>query len=326
MTLGEFDLIQAYFAPLAGKEGLGLKDDAAIITPSPGYDLVVTKDLMVEGVHFLGTDPLDGVAFKALMTNLSDLAAKGAEPLYYFLGLSASDRLQSEHFAEIAAGLRDAQDHSGIRLAGGDTTRSSNGLTLSITAIGRVPAQQAILRAGASDGEDIWVTGHIGLAAVGLKNRIQSIVFNDNILLAAHARLDRPVARTTFALAVRAFATAGIDVSDGLIADLGHLCRASGVAAVLNKRDVPIFPGVAPYLKAQPGLWEEMVTGGDDYELLFTAAPRHQDDILTRADKAGLLVSCIGRTTSPKAGQSRVTVMDEEGHVVHLSKAGYQHF
>ena len=250
---GEFDLIETYFKPLAkGAPGaLGLADDAAVLTPTGGHDLVVTQDMLVEGVHFRDTDPAGRVAQKALRVNLSDLAAMGATPVAYLLSLALPAAVDDAWVAAAAAGLAADQAEFGVHLIGGDTVSTPGPLTLSITALGQTPNGLALRRSGARPGDLVMVSGMIGDACLGL----DVLEGGDTTAPGAPGapgadylvdRYQLPSPRLSLGLALRGLATAAIDISDGLVADLGHLCGASGVGAAVDLGRVPVSPAAAP--------------------------------------------------------------------------------
>lgn len=279
---GEDDLIGRWLRPLAtNPAALGLRDDAACLTPPPGHDLVLTKDALAAEVHFFAADPWDQVARKALRTNLSDLAAKGARPLGYLLALGLPDDWTAGQMDALAAGLAADQAEFAIALYGGDTIRSPAGLMLSITAIGAVPTGRMLARTSARPGDAVYVTGTIGDAALGLPLRRARIDGTPPLAwqpppdLADHL-VDRyllPRPRTALAAWLARHASAGMDVSDGLLIDAGRMAAASGVAITLDLDAVPLSPAVEAALDLDAGCLATALTGGDDYELLFCAPP-----------------------------------------------------
>lgn len=291
---GEFELIRRFLAPLATAAGAGgLEDDAALIDAPEGRRLVVTTDSMVEGVHFPGDGPPGLIARRLLRTNLSDLAAMAARPEGYLLNLALPGRIDDPWLKGFAAGLAADQEEFGLSLFGGDTVATPGALTLSVTAFGSAAAP--VRRSGARPGERVFVTGPIGDGHFGLK--------------AVRGELDAPRLAERYWLPTPRFgaaegATAAADISDGLIADLGNICRASGVGAVIDLEAVPLSPEVAA-LGAQARL--EALTGGDDYELVFTARE-------SAAIPVGRIVAGEG-----------VTVLDPAGEPVPLARQGYAH-
>jgi thiamine-monophosphate kinase len=322
--LAEHDLIRRYFAPLAGPEGLALADDAAQLPPQPGSDFVVNTDMIAEGVHFFAGDPPAAIAAKALRVNLSDLAAKGAEPFAYTVALGLSDRCDEAWVADFAAGLGDDQRRFGVHLIGGDTNRTGAGVVVSITAFGSLPEGTMVHRAGARPGDAILVSGTIGDAALGLiirQGRELAVSPAEREFLLR--RQQRPEPRTALAPIVRRYATAAIDISDGLVGDLAKLCAASGVGANLEAARVPLSPAAAAALAADSGLLEPIVTGGDDYELLCTVPPERVEEVLSEAAKTGSPMTRIGLAAT---GGPEPLVVDADGGRLTFSRLAYDHF
>ncbi len=309
----EFVRIARHFRPLAGPGALGLVDDAAVFTPPAGRDMVVAADAMVAGVHFLHDDPPDLVARKLLRTNLSDLAAMGAVPLGYLLTLSVPRETPDAWFAAFAAGLALDQAEFGIALLGGDTTSTPGPVCLSLTILGTVQPGQALRRTGAGVGDGVWVTGTIGDGALGLLAARGEI---DDAFLADRYRLPRP--RVALGRVLHGIASAAMDVSDGLVQDLGHICRASGVAAAIEATLVPLSPAARRMERLALCL-----TGGDDYELLLAVPPALDARLKEVASAAGIAVTRIGAFL---AGEARVTVLGQNGAVLPLERGGWSHF
>ncbi len=312
---GEFSLIARHFRPLAGPGALGLGDDAAVFAPPPGREMVVTADAMVAGVHFLPGDPPDLVARKLLRVNLSDLAAMGADPLGYVLTLSAPRETPDGWFAGFAAGLAEDQARFAIALLGGDTTSTPGPLSLSVTALGTVAPGAALHRRGAEAGMEIWVSGTIGDAALGLA-ALRGLLPDPGGELAARYRLPSP----RLGLALAAIAAAALDVSDGLVQDLGHLCRAGGVGAEIEAAAVPASPAARA---AGPEWLPTRLTGGDDYELLLALPPANAAALRALAAATGVPFARIGHFT---AGPAHVAVRDGAGREMVLDKPGWSHF
>ena len=314
--LGEFELIARFFAPLAGRGALGLRDDAALFDVSPGCQLVVTADTVVAGVHFRADDPPDLVARKALRVNLSDLAAKGARPLGFLQALTLNDGIDDAWLERYAAGLAEDVAAFNIPLAGGDTTAGPGPLTITITALGEVPKGSAILRAGAKAGDVIHVSGAIGDSALGLSclEGELDLPSEDAAALADRYHLPRP--RLALGQALRGLASSALDISDGLVADLGHMASASGVDIVLDRDAVPLSAAARRAVQAHPDLWKKILAGGDDYEIAF-ALP-HGAEVPRIGD---VPLTAIGRVT---AGTGCVTVT-AAGKPFPLSAAGYRH-
>ena len=312
MTLApEFSLIARHFRPLAGPGSLDLRDDAALLTPPPGKQLVLTADAMVAGVHFFPDDPPDLIGQKLLRVNLSDLAAKGATPLGYLLTVSTPRETPDEWFAGFAAGLARDQIAYGCTLLGGDTTSTPGPISLSLTIIGHVTPGMAVHRFGASAGDGIWVTGTIGDGALGLQVALGKLVDGSGFLLDRY-RLPRP----RIGMVLGGIASAGMDISDGLVQDLGHLCRASGLRAEIDAGLVPMSDAARA---AGAGWLETRLTGGDDYELLL-AVPTEQEAALTAQD---IPVTRIGTFHS---GSAEVMVRGASEEILAFDKGGWSHF
>jgi thiamine-monophosphate kinase len=321
---GEFDLIAQVFAPLAaGAPGAyALGDDAATVQPAPGQELVVTTDAMVRGVHFdHRTAPAD-VGRKLLRVNLSDLAAKGAEPIGYVLTTAWSPDVTDEWIVAFASGLKADQDEFGVHLLGGDTVATPQDLVLSITVFGQVPRGTMLRRAGALDGDDIYVSGTIGDACLGLQVAAGTLVPAPDDARALRQRLDRPTPRVQLGRALRDVAHAALDVSDGLLGDLDHLCEQSHLGAEVHLDRVPLSAAALAVLAVAPGERNRMLTFGDDYELVFTAAPRDRGRIEQAAASVGVPVTRIG-AMRPGHG---VRVVDASGVEVSFGTLGYRHF
>ncbi|WP_299471753.1 thiamine-phosphate kinase [uncultured Roseibium sp.] len=326
---GEFELIRAYFAPLANDPGsLGLTDDAAVLKPEPGLDLVLTKDVLASNVHFFADDAPEAIAAKALRVNLSDLAAKGAKPRGYLLGLALASDWTERWLERFCAGLSADQSAYDIRLLGGDTIRSNNGLQVSITAIGQVEPGKAVRRSGARSGDVLFVSGTIGDAAAGLNARIDP-AFCERVSLArvdeSHI-LDRyllPRPRTTLAPLLVDHASAAMDVSDGLFADCGHLAKASQVGVEIDLSKVPVSTALRHLHTKAPEDFVRFLNGGDDYEILAAVPAEKAAQFSRQAERAGCPVTEIGRM-SEEAGKVRVK---ENGRPVALQRdSGFRHF
>ena len=331
---GEDAVIARYFRPLAaGFPGaFDLKDDAAVITPPEGADLVVTTDALIAGVHFFADDTPADIAFKALAVNVSDLAAKAAAPLAYSLALALPRGTSEDWLRGFAEGLRVGQAQFGIALSGGDTTVSPSGpLMIAITAFGTVPRGCMVRRGGARAGDSLYVSGTIGDAALGLKwrrrdedavGRYQSAI-SIPMLHDLIARYLRPDPRVGLRDALRAHASAAMDVSDGLVIDCGRMCAASGVDAVIEAGKVPLSAAAGAVLNAQSGLLETVITGGDDYEILCAIRPGEEAAFEEAARAAGVAVTRIGAFVK---GTGKLTVLAADGRPLALARTGYDHF
>jgi thiamine-monophosphate kinase len=313
--LGEFDLIARHFRPLAGPGALDLRDDAALLTPPFGRELVLTVDAMVAGVHFLPDDPPDLIGRKLLRVNLSDLAAKGATPLAYLMTVSAPKDTPDAWFAGFAAGLAQDQAEFGVSLLGGDTTSTPGPLSLSLTILGHVAPGTAVHRMGARAGDAIWVTGTIGDGALGLQAARGRLSDPTGHLLNRY-RLPRP----RVGLALSGIASAAMDVSDGLVQDLGHICRASDVGAVLQADAVPLSDAARA---AGPDWLVTCLTGGDDYEVLMAVPSEREAALQAAAATIGIAVTCVGHFTS---GPPEVMVRRTSGETLTLERGGWSHF
>jgi thiamine-monophosphate kinase len=324
----EFARIARYFAPLAaGFPGaFGLTDDAALVELAAGEAAVVTTDAVVAGVHFIGDEPPGLIARKALRVNLSDLAAKGARPLGYTLAAVLPAAIDDAWLADFSAGLAADQAEFGISLIGGDTVATPGPLTLSITALGALRGPM-LRRAGARPGDRIYASGTIGDAALGLavlRGR-GGLGAPEQGFLVERYRLPQP--RLQLGRGLAGVASAALDVSDGLVGDLGHIAAASAVAAVVERDRIPLSGAAAAAVAADPAAWQAVLAGGDDYELLFTVPQEKHDIIVQVASAAGTKVTVIGAIVA--AGDlpaGSVVVRDREGRDVTPAVSGYRHF
>jgi len=319
-TMNEFDLIDTYLKPLTkGFPGaLNLTDDAALIDVPQGQQLATTKDVIVEGVHFLGTEDASMIAKKLLRVNLSDLAAMGAKPLAYFIGGSLPKKTTTGWVRKFAKGLGEDQKLFEIYLAGGDTTATPGPLTLSVTALGLLPKGKALRRNGAKAGDDIYVSGTIGDAALGLLCLQKKLPRNSALQL----RYLLPQPRVALGEKLRGIATACIDISDGLAQDLGHICGESKTQAKIERELVPLSNAAKALVAKKPALWDAVLSGGDDYELLFTAPKSEAEKIASIARALKLPVTRIGSM----AKGTTVNVVNEKGKMLALKRKGYSHF
>ncbi|AZG10394.1 thiamine-phosphate kinase [Pigmentiphaga sp. H8] len=320
---GEFELIRRHFTRTAPADMMGVGDDCALLAPSAEATAVST-DLLVEGRHFFPDVDPRALGHKSLAVNLSDLAAMGAKPTAFVLGL-ALPRVDDAWLSAYAGGLFALADAHGCFLVGGDTTRSDAGTTLSITIFGSVPAQAALRRSGARHGDDIWVSGMLGDADLALRLLLGEpevpVADRAAVLAATRRALEWPEPRVALGLALRGLASAAIDISDGLLQDLGHILAASGCGGRLCADDVPVSPAVA----ALPPLWRRRCAlgGGDAYELCFTAPADARSRVADAAARAGVAVTRIGAV---EAGAG-LRVMDAGGNPVpDLPRAGFDHF
>jgi thiamine-monophosphate kinase len=322
--LGEDNLIAHHFAPLAGPAGLGLRDDAALMRPPPGHDLVLTADALVAGVHFFADDSPGGIARKALRVNLSDLAAKGARPLGFLLTLALPGDWREDWLEAFADGL--GADASAYRcpLIGGDTVATPGPLTLSVTAIGSVPEGRMVRRTGVKPGDRLYVTGTIGDAAIGLRvrqGRGPDIPQADKAFLIE--RYLTPEPRLKLIGAMAAHANGGMDVSDGFVGDLTKMLDASGVSARVEIFRLPLSQAARAAIAADPGLFEVAATGGDDYELLASATPASAPALEAEAATAGVPLTLIGEAV---AGRRPPSFIAADGNPVVFARGSYSHF
>jgi thiamine-monophosphate kinase len=326
----EDELIATYFAPLAGPGAFGLRDDAAVLAQKPGHDIVATKDISIAGVHFFTDDPPGAVARKALRVNLSDLAAKGAEPSGFLLGLALPEDWTAHWLAGFAQGLGEDAAAYNCPLLGGDTVKSPGPLIVSITAFGTVPAQTMVLRAGVAAGDRIYVTGTIGDAALGLKFRVDAakdrawtrrVSQEDAAYLAGRYLLPRP--RLCLREALRAHAHAAMDISDGFAGDLAKMLRLTGMTAEVMTADVPLSDAARKILHKTPSLLETILTGGDDYEILCAAPPSQSAAFEADAAAAGISVRPVA-TAMP--GNAPPVFKDAEGRSLVFARPSFRHF
>jgi thiamine-monophosphate kinase len=320
-------LIARYLRPLAAHPGaLGLVDDAAVLRPPAGCDLVLTTDGVIAGVHFFPDDPPENIGRKALRMNLSDLAAKGAKPIGFLLSLALPAGIDDGWMAAFAAGLGDDAERYGCSLLGGDTDHTPGPVSVSIAAFGAVPHARMVRRSTAKVGDCVVVTGTIGDAALGVKlRRDPSLAKSWRLTVAMATHLEQryllPQPRNILAEAVLNYAAAAMDVSDGLVGDLGKLCRASSVAADIDVALTPLSDAARAAVAAAPALIETVLTGGDDYEILLTIAPASLPAFRAAAQADGVPVTEIGKV---RAGEG--TRFMREGEALAFARPAYSHF
>lgn len=314
----EFDLIAKHFTRATPGAVLGVGDDCALLAPTPGMQLAVSTDMLLEGRHFSPQDSPAGIGHKSLAVNLSDLAAMGATPRWATLAIALPEA-NDAWLTAFARGFFRMADLHGIELVGGDTTRGA--LTISITVMGEVPPGQALRRDGAQVGDDIWVSGVIGSAALALAYR-QGRLFMEQIDAAkVLPALYLPTPRIELGMALRGLASSAIDISDGLLGDLGHILERSRVGATLEFSALPTLPVVQAYLHEAMAR-ECVLAGGDDYELCFTAPASQHDAVRAAAASVGVAVTRIGHIHA----EPGLTVIDANGQPLHVDKTGYDHF
>ena len=314
---GEFELIARYFTHPVRRAALGVGDDCALVRTQPGMQLAVSTDMLVEGRHFLSTVPPERLGHKALAVNLSDLAACGAEPLAFTLAL-ALPRADEAFIAALAQGMLALAQAHDIELVGGDTTAGP--LNLCITVFGQVPADAALLRSGARAGDDLWVSGELGDARLALEAFRGNATLGGDAFEHVRRAMELPQPRVALGLALRGVASSAIDLSDGLIGDLGHVLSRSGVGARVEYEALPR----SAVLAAQGAAMQQVcvLAGGDDYELLFTAPPGRRADVAEAARSAGVRVTRCGHITA----DAGLRVVDGSGHELGSALHGYDHF
>ena len=328
-SFDEFELIERYFAPLSSGEpgAFELTDDAAELAITPGKHAVVTSDAIVAGIHFPVSENPGVIASRLVRVNLSDLAAMGATPRAYTLAMALPETTTVEWIAAFAQGLADEQRLFGINLLGGDTTRSRGELMLSLTMIGEVSEGSIILRSGAGVGDNVYVSGTIGDAALGLailEERIKAP--DDNIRDFLMSRFRRPVPRVEVGQGLTGSASAAADISDGLVADLNHICRASDVSAEVELALIPLSAAAQAVVTDDQLLHVSLLTGGDDYELVFTAPANVSGRLQELAAQCGVGLTRIGRITGAGAQPNAVLVQDTNGRSVEVGDGGFRHF
>ena len=325
MTMGEFELIARYFDRPARRAALGVGDDCALLQPGAGMQLAVSSDMLVEGRHFLSSVDPARLGHKALAVNLSDLAACAAQPLAFTLAL-ALPQAEATWLESFASGLLALADLHGCELVGGDTTRGP--LNICITVFGEVPTGQALLRSGARDGDDIYVSGTLGDARLALEAFRGTIALPADVFEQARRRMEQPTPRVALGLALRGIASAAIDISDGLLGDLGHVLRSSGVGASIDTAvALELLAARAP----GPGQWthpdaqrqlEWVLAGGDDYELAFTAPVRNRDAVRAAARQVNTPVTRIGNIET----RPGLRLRDAQGWELPNHYVSFDHF
>jgi thiamine-monophosphate kinase len=317
-------LIARYFTDLTGQSGvaLGIGDDAALLNVRPGHQLVMASDTLVSGVHFPETATPRQIAARALCVNLSDMAAMGAEPRWFTLALTLPrDKANAEWLAEFSAGLGDIANQYNLALVGGDTT--SGPLTVTLTLVGEVPVGKALTRAGASPGDSVFVTGYLGDGAAGLEvvvNENGDLINSDRLL----QRFYSPQPQIQVGIKLRSVASACIDISDGLLADLGHICSASGVTAVVQAEQLPIAADVQKLSPLDALEWA--LCGGDDYQLCFTVTAEQLPIIEGWIERGELDASRIGTIGISDKSINMVSVIDKNNKFLTIENPGYNHF
>lgn len=314
----EFDLIRRYFTRPTGHTKLGVGDDAALIDVTAGYELAVSTDMLVEGRHFFPDADPYALGRKALAVNLSDLAAMGATPRWFTLSL-ALPRFVQTWLEAFSRGLFEEAAAFDVDLIGGDTTRGP--LNICIQIMGEVPAGQALRRDGARVGDDVWLSGDLGLAAVGLAALRGTLQLSDELKQRCLTRLHTPTPRVTLGLALRGLANSAIDVSDGLLADLGHILERSQVGAELEIEAIPTDAALHGRMQ-EIDVRDAVLGGGDDYELCFTAPVSNRQRIADLPPQLNLPLTIIGRIVAGR----RLKLLDRDGRQIAVTRTGHDHF
>lgn len=315
--MNEFGIISKYFKPLSNgnKCALGLEDDAAIISCDDGYELVVTKDTIVDGIHFFSDDSPYDIAKKLLGINLSDLASMGAKPAFYLLSLAVPSNINEEWIEQFCEGFASMQAEYGGNLIGGDTVATKHEIVLTLTAIGKINKGQAIKRSGAQQGDLIFVSGTIGDSYLGLQILQKKLESSNSEYLKSRYHIPNP--RVKLGQKLIGLANAATDISDGLVADLANICQSSGVGAKIYLDKIPLSDAA----KEHQNIIEELITAGDDYELLFTVPAIYEEAIRKISEEIKLPVTQIGLIEG-----NELEVIDNGGNVISLDKKGYSHF
>ena len=321
---GEFELIAKYLAPLAGPNSFELKDDAALLKPKPGFDWVITQDAIVETIHFFGSEPPERIAQKALRANISDIIAKGGTPKHYSLALGVPADWSDEHFASFAKGLAEDQELYGLTLTGGDTYKSPDLLHVSVTMLGLVPTDHYVSRLDAKPGDKVLVSGTIGNSSTHLwlqSDDELDLSQSDAIYFKGNYELPEP----PFGLqpVICEFASASMDVSDGLLGDLAKIATASNVSATVERNQIPLSPELSSLIKSTPALWDCVLGGGDDYQTLFTVAPDRTEECISAAAAKNIVVAEIGEIIQKYDSIVSLTL---DGMTVSQSVTSYRHF
>jgi thiamine-monophosphate kinase len=314
----EFDLIARHFTRPAANAVLGVGDDCALLHVTNGMDLAVSTDTMVSGTHFFPDVDPEHLGHKSLAVNLSDMAAMGAMPYWATLALTLPS-VDHTWLAAFAKGFFDLAEEFDVSLVGGDTTRGP--LSLTVTIMGEVPMGAALRRNGAKAGSDIWVSGHIGDAALAVAHRKGIIKLDAGDVDETMMHLYEPIPRVKLGQGLRGLATAAIDISDGLLADLGHICRLSGVGATVEMDRIPMTDIAKKHAKTDAGR-TAIVSGGDDYELCFTAHPNSHDSIEDLSRMLDIPLTRIGQVRRGKG----VSLLGSDGKAMKVDGRGYDHF
>jgi len=320
----EFNIINKYLSPLSAPEvgAFGLTDDAAVINPTNNKSLILTKDAIVEDVHFLaGTSP-ENIAHRLIGSNLSDISAMGAKPTYYMIAAFLNNSVDEAWIKEFTETLAKYNQKYNISLIGGDTVKTNNSLSFSLTMFGEIEKNNELRRNGAQDGDAIFVSGTIGDAALGLKSLIGEITTTESSKIFLENRYYIPQPRISLGNKLLGIATSAIDISDGLLADLGHICECSNLGANIYKDKIPLSNQTNELSLKNSELFEIIATGGDDYELLFTVRKDDESYINQLSQELDLRLTKIGKMTTKT---NKVTLFDKRNDEINFSKQGYIH-
>ncbi|MFI8616604.1 thiamine-phosphate kinase [Acidovorax sp. NPDC077693] len=326
--MNEFELIHRYFTRAARPDGaavLGVGDDCALLAPAPGMQLAISSDMLVEGRHFFADVDPEALGHKALAVNLSDLAACGARPLAFTLALSLP-RVDESWLAGFARGMWQLADAHGCELVGGDTTQGP--LNICITVFGEVPPRQALLRSGARPGDDLYVSGTLGDARLALEALLGHTTLPAEVLARARQRLERPTPRVALGLQLRGIASSAMDLSDGLVGDVSHILKASGVGVVIDVDVTTDLIAAGAHPSSGSGIFDAEIlrrctlSGGDDYELAFTAPPAQRNAVAAAAAASGTPVTRIGTVVA----EPGLRLVDGQGQPVENRYASFDHF
>ena len=330
----EFEIIKKYFLPLTKgcKASGSLQDDVALIplsSKNSRKELAISKDLFAEDIHFCKADGAYNIATKLLATNLSDLAASGAKPLYYMLGFSQSNNFDEDFIKEFCRGLKDIGDEFGIPLIGGDSIKTGDKLCFSITIFGEVLKGKSLKRNQAKNGDLIFISGNIGDAFLGLQLSQSKISCpsktHHKYLTNRHLR-PSPRIKLGMELIKQNLSKSAIDISDGLLADLRHICEASNLDAIIEETKIPLSIAAKFCLSLNNNVaLSQLFAGGDDYELLFTSNKKNQQKIINLAKKIGVKLTCIGYLKKPTA-KPKIHLLDQNEQEIKIAQYGWQHY
>ncbi len=316
--MSEFDLIRKHFSRSTKHTNLGIGDDAALITVGAGMELAISTDMLVAGTHFFSDVDPHKLGWKSLAVNFSDMAAMGAKPKWATLSISMPEN-DANWLAHFSQGFFSCANAFDVDLIGGDTTRGA--LCINVQIMGEIPTGQAILRSGAKVDDDIWVSGKLGCAALGLAHLLGREQIAANIVEHHLQALHSPQPRVSLGLALRGLANSCLDISDGLLSDLGHILKASDVGAEIQLDAIPTSTYIKKKLKTA-SFQQYVLAGGDDYELCFTASASRAADVQAAAKAANVPIAKIGKITAAKD----LLVLDSAGNHIEMAQTGYNHF